>query len=320
MSDSSSNPSTGPHANLPAHSVRDRWLRDLWDRLWQTYRQRLPYVVQYEALMSEHGVQFTNDHIAFRTFARQHPASGFFSLARILDAAGYRPAGCYHFEDKHLTAVHFQHPIAGYPKIFISQLKTWELPEETQAIIERITASHRPLPADRLLSALYRLEDADTDTYARLLDQAVDWIERRPWEPPARADIEALNEVSQYAAWVALHGYNVNHFTALINSQYGSPIDSIDKTVELLAQAGVPMKAQIEGTPGSKLRQSATQAVVIDTEVRDGDHVAAMPWTYAYLELAERGDVVDAETGESRRFEGFLGPQATQLFEMTKKD
>jgi hypothetical protein len=42
-----------------------------------------------------------------------------------------------------------------------------------------------------------------------------------------------------------------------------------------------------------------------------------MPWTYAYFELAERGEVAD-ESGRRGRFEGFLGPQATQLFEMTK--
>lgn len=312
-------PVSGPHAGLLAERVQDRWLRDLWDRLWQTYRQRVPYVVQYESLMASHGVRFTNDHIAFRTFAHQHPATGFFPLARILDAAGYRPAGCYHFEDKHLTAVHFQHRLPGYPKIFISQLKTWELPDEARAAIQRIVAGHRPLPADSLLSQLYRLEDDDSATYARLLDETVDWIERRPWAPPDKSDIELLNSVSQYAAWVALHGYNVNHFTALINSQHGSPVDSIEKTVDLLAGAGVPMKERIEGEPGSKLRQSATQAVVIDVEVQDGSQTTTIPWTYAYLELAERGDVVDAETGRSVRFEGFLGPQATHLFEMTQK-
>ena len=311
--------SSGPHAGLPAERIQDRWLRDLWDRLWVTYRQRVPYVVQYEELMAEHGVKFTNDHIAFRTFAHQHPATGFFPLARILDAAGYRPAGCYHFEDKHLTAVHFQHRLPGYPKIFISQLKTWELPEEAQAAIHRIVASHRPLPSDSLLARLYQLEESGPESYAELLDETVDWIERRPWDAPDRQDIELLNSVSQYAAWVALHGYNVNHFTAFINSQYGSPVDSIDKTVELLLEAGVPMKDRIEGEVGSILRQSATQAAVIDVEVRDGNQVTTMPWTYAYLELAERGETVDPTTGEKRLFEDFLGPQATHLFELTKK-
>jgi hypothetical protein len=43
-----------------------------------------------------------------------------------------------------------------------------------------------------------------------------------------------------------------------------------------------------------------------------------MPWTYAYFELAQRDTVADPATGKKVRFEGFLGPQATNLFEMTR--
>jgi hypothetical protein len=43
-----------------------------------------------------------------------------------------------------------------------------------------------------------------------------------------------------------------------------------------------------------------------------------MPWTYAYFELAQRDTVLDPATGKQVRFEGFLGPQATNLFEMTR--
>jgi hypothetical protein len=86
-----------------------------------------------------------------------------------------------------------------------------------------------------------------------------------------------------------------------------------------LQAAGVPMKAEIEGPPGSKLRQTATQAAVMEVPVRRGEASAAIPWPYAYFELAERGNVADPETGAARRFEGFLGPQAAQLFGMTQR-
>lgn len=69
---------------------------------------------------------------------------------------------------------------------------------------------------------------------------------------------------------------------------------------------------------GSKLRQSATEAVVIPVRVRDRGRRTWMDWTYAYFEIAERGEVSDPETGRRARFEGFLGGQAAQLFEMTK--
>jgi hypothetical protein len=130
--------------------------------------------------------------------------------------------------------------------------------------------------------------------------------------------VAALNKVSQYAAWVLVHGYNVNHFTSLINSHGVPALDDIEKTIAALQKAGVPMKAEIEGERGSKLRQTATEAVTIDVAVHDKGMPAMMPWTYAYFELAQRDSVVDAASGKKVRFEGFLGPQATNLFEMTR--
>jgi hypothetical protein len=136
---------------------------------------------------------------------------------------------------------------------------------------------------------------------------------------PQQATLEALHKVSQYAAWTLVHGYNVNHFTSLVNSHGVDAIGDLEKTIGALKAAGVPMKAEIEGEPGSKLRQSATEAVTIDVNVLDDQgRVVSVPWTYAYFELAERNEVVDAATGKTGRFEGFLGPQATNLFEMTR--
>jgi hypothetical protein len=78
------------------------------------------------------------------------------------------------------------------------------------------------------------------------------------------------------------------------------------------------MKAAIEGERGSKLQQSATGAVVIDVAVQAGRKRTWLPWTYAYLELAERVEEIDIGTVRRVRSEGFLGGQATNLFEMTK--
>ncbi|MEY4177779.1 MAG: hypothetical protein RLY70_1353 [Planctomycetota bacterium] len=154
---------------------------------------------------------------------------------------------------------------------------------------------------------------------AALLDRLVREFHELPWNLPERSDVERANRESQYAAWVLLHGYNVNHFTALINSQGVPALSSIEATAAALAAAGVPMKAEIEGAPGSKLRQTATAAATVQAAVAVQGMQAEMAWSYAYFELAERGDTVDPESGERRRFEGFLGPQATQLFDMTKR-
>jgi len=180
-----------------------------------------------------------------------------------------------------------------------------------------VVRSHRPPVAESILVALQNL-DQDESPAADLLPKVVAQFHELPWLLPRREDVVELNKVSQYAAWVLVHGYNVNHFTSLINSHGVAALDDIEKTIAALSAAGVPMKTEIEGERGSKLRQSATEAVKIDVQVTDQGVPAAMPWTYAYFELALRDTVVDPATGKRVRFEGFLGPQATNLFEMTR--
>jgi hypothetical protein len=307
----------GPHAAIAANSPREQFCSRLFDRLWDTYRRRVAYVQSYEQVIRQAGATFVNDHIAFRTFACQQPHVGIASLSRVFEALGYRAAGSYHFEDKHLSAIHFQHANPQFPKLFISELKVWELPLAQREVIGRVIRSHRPAVGEEILVALAEL-DRDPAAAEALLPQVVAQFEDLPWQPPSKADVLALNDVSQYAAWVLVHGYNVNHFTSLVNSHGIPALDDLEKTIAALTAAGVPMKREIEGERGSKLRQSATEAVKIDVPVMERGSPTTLSWTYAYFELAERNLVVDPATGQKVRFEGFLGPQATNLFEMTR--
>ncbi len=307
----------GPHASLPTKSHRERFLARLFDALWDTYRRRVSYVQTYEQVIRQAGATFFNDHIAFRTLACQQPLTGIASISRIFEALGYRAAGSYHFEDKQLSAIHFQHANPQFPKLFISELKTWELPATAREIINRSVRSHRPPVNEAVLATLNGLDQQGTPDDS-LLPPVVAQFEQLPWLLPRREDVVAMNKVSQYAAWVLVHGYNVNHFTSLINSHGVAALDGIEKTIAALSKAGVPMKKEIEGERGSKLRQSATEAVNIDVQVTDNGLPATMPWSYAYFELAQRDAVTDPATGKQVRFEGFLGPQATNLFEMTR--
>ncbi len=307
----------GPHQGISVSSARERFCAELFDTLWDRYRQRVAYVQTYEQVIKQGGATFVNDHIAFRTFATQHPLAGMASISRIFEALGYRAAGSYHFDDKQLSAIHFQHTNQQFPKLFISELRVPELPADARTIIERTTRCHRPAISVDALAALANL-DKDEQPAAELLPFVVSEFHDLPWIMPAREDVEKLNKVSQYAAWVLVHGYNVNHFTSLINSHGVPALDDIEKTIAALEKAGVPMKKEIEGERGSKLRQTATEAVTIDVAVHERGVPKTMPWSYAYFELAQRDFVTDAASGKKVRFEGFLGPQATNLFEMTR--
>lgn len=307
-----------PHRPIRAADARERFAIELLDTLWTRYRKRVVHVRSYERLLAAAGGSFVNDHIAFRCFAAQEPQLGIQRISRLFEALGYCAAACYRFPDKKLDSIHYRHPNPGFPKIFISELKTWELPARARGILRRLLRGHRPPMPDAFLTGLREAGRASPGARKRLLDRAAAYFETLPWERPEKRDVLALDKDSQFAAWTAVHGYDVNHFTISINSHGVPALDDIDKTVAALKRAGVPMKDEIEGAPGSKLRQSATEAAVIEVPVRVNGRPASMPWTYAYFELAERGLVVDPDTGRRTRFEGFLGPQAANLFEMTR--
>jgi len=313
--------STGPHGQIAVDNGRERFATRLFDQLWTRYRERVSYVRDYEEIIAKHGAKFVNDHIAFRTLATQDPLTGIASISRVFEALGYAAAGFYQFPDKHLSAIHYQHANPEFPKLFISELRVWELSTKTRAVIASMLNSHRPPIPLHVLSDLFQLQKADASAAIDdvLFEQVNEEFSTRPWVVPNRPDLEAVNAESQYAAWVMVHGYDVNHFTSLINSHDAEPLDDIEKTAEALRAAGVPMKEQIEGERGSKLRQTATAAVEMDVPVMVQGEETTTPWSYAYFELAERGEITHPETGQSRRFEGFLGPQATQLFEMTRR-
>ena len=308
----------GPHVRIPVANEQERFLAELFDTLWDRYRQRVVHVRSYEQVIAAAGATFVNDHIAFRTIAGQHPITGIASLSRVFEALGYRAANCYQFEDKHLSAIHFQHPNGQFPKLFISELKLWELSSSARDVLHRSVSRHRSPVSEEVLLGLHNISHGETAPRAELLAAIVANIHDLPWPVPAKSDVVAINTESQYAAWVLVHGYNVNHFTSLINSHGVESLGDIEKTIAALQRAGVPVKSEIEGARGTKLRQSATEAAVIDVPVLDQGRETTMSWTYAYFELAERGFLTDPETGTRGRLEGFLGPQATQLFEMTR--
>ncbi len=309
---------SGPHHTIHSKNAVEQFALNLFDRLWDKYRQRVSYVSAYENLIENAGASFFNDHIAFRTFSWQNPLLGISTLSRLFQALGYRAAECYHFEDKHLNAIYFQHCNPEFPKLFISELRTWELSTTSRKIIHSAVKTHHTNLPESFLVDLHHLESKSESTRASLLDEACDFIHDLPWHVVEKADLLELNKESQYGAWVLVHGYNVNHFTALINSQKVTTLNSIEKTSFALESVGVPMKKEIEGAPGSKLRQTATEAVIVDVSIREGGNITSIPWTYAYFELAQRDVFKDGATGKLVRYEGFLGPQASNLFDMTK--
>lgn len=245
----------------------------LLDLLWRRYEQAVPAARTFVALA---GGRFENDHVAFRSIGGTgaRAGDGIELYAAPFERLGWRRAGSYRFPDAHLEAIHLSHP-DRLPRIFVSAIDPAALDEPAQAILARM-----PPPAAAPLSI---------DELAKWLAAPAPWI--------GRGELALLEAASQYAAWVALFGREVNHFTA--------SVDDVEAWQAKLAAAGVQMKSEIEGERGGPLRQTATAAAVREVRLTDG----TSDWPYAYLEIAERRP----------GFDGFLTTQARQLFDQTRR-
>jgi hypothetical protein len=300
--------------------------RQLWEHLWQDYSYRVKYARIYQQMIEEAGGKIANDHIAFRSLRLivDRPKGkinlGIPYVANIIEALGYQVAGEYEFPDQYLFARHYRHPQQDHfdlPKLFISELIVDNLPPSITQQIEQTVSSGNFFHLPNLKN---KIEKASTEIEVEQIVEQLQSAFVRPWEPPKRSVVEAVNAFSQYGAWILLHGYAVNHFTGYVNRQNTSSYPDIETTARGLAERGIPMKDYIEGSLGSGLRQTATKAVTEMVTVKDdltGESIQ-IPWTYAYYEIAERNKV-EVAPGQQALFEGFLGSQARNLFEMTRK-
>lgn len=292
-------------------------------QLWAQYQSRVAYAAHYATMVAARGGKVQNDHIALRTFNCKIGAQppGVPGIARIFTALGYAQKERYLFTEKKLTAWHYEHRTdPRQPKIFISQLEVAELSPATAAAIQQATDTAPDIltkAQQGLLAQLAANKEIDTTTGENLARELAKFF-TRPWQPPQRAVIESVNKESQYAAWTLLHGNAVNHFTAYINEQNVRDWPDLEATADALRAAGIPMKPDYEGARGSKLRQTSTQAVMEDCPITEADGTPGqIKWSYAYYELAERA-MTPGPDGKPALFQGFLGEQATNLFEMTK--
>jgi hypothetical protein len=293
----------------------------LINELWGQYLRRVSYARIYSDLVVSKHWEVVNDHIAIRTLNTHtgEQPEGIRAIKHILEYLEYKPVSKYEFSKKKLNAVHFEHPDKTLPKIFVSQLQVSEFPEWAQFMINETVVDTPYIISDNAIELLNILkkEKSLTKEAADILIYELAGYFKRPWGIPKKEYVLKLNDVSQYAAWVLIHGNAVNHFTAFINHQGVDEWPDLVSTCEGLSKAGVPMKVDIEGEKESVLQQSATQAVREMVEVVNelGD-VEEIEWTYAYYELAERRYI--DENGVRKLFSGFLGEQANHLFDMTR--
>jgi len=261
-------------------------VQEIFDKLWAGYIAQNPEAKKVFDSFTAEGENVDNDHIAFRTFFDTR--TNVDVLARPFLEAGYEQKGYYIFEDKHLTAKHYEHKsLVNAPRVFISQLMTGYFSPELQAIAKQC--------ATRVSDELVFGNDLI--------------FAGNVWGPPSYETYQMLRKESEYAAWLYVYGFVTNHFTVSINSL--KKFNTIYKVNQFLKDKGFILNAsggEIKGTPIELLEQSSTKAGILEIDFAEGKFEIPS----CYYEFAYRYPDTDG-----RLYSGFIAKSADKIFEST---
>ncbi len=262
-------------------------LHEVFDQLWEFYATQNPQVPLIHNLLAEREElsNLVNDHIALRTFAETRV--GLEVLAKNFTQLGFEEQASYELRDKNVFAKYYAHPSGQWPKVFISELQLDSLSQAAQALVEElINQIPEKVLKSRALCAMGRPWDVSHSTYQKLLQE------------------------SEYAAWMAAHGFQMNHATLNVNAM--SSFANLEALIHFLEEKGFAMNGQEQGQEIQKafdphgeylLKQASTLAAEVPVQFTDGEHI--IPG--CYYEFIER----------FQGYEGFDPGNASKIMEST---
>lgn len=261
-------------------------IKSLMKAMWDDYVSFNPQAQKIYDLLLGHGEIVLNDHIALRTF--KHPKLGLEALARPFTRLGYEAKGEYHFKEKKLFAIHYETPNPELPKVFISEL-----------LLDQVSPFVRET-----------LEELITQMSEGLTRKAHFPYCGRPWTLSHKT-YNKLAEESEYASWVAAHGFRPNHFTVNVNALKKFP--ELKDLNHFLKQNGFKLNSsggEIKGGPSDYLEQSSTMAEATSVKFSDGEFEIPA----CYYEFAKR-----YRLSNGKFYQGFVAKSADKIFESTNR-
>ncbi|MEI6455984.1 MAG: DUF1338 domain-containing protein [bacterium] len=259
---------------------------EIFDRLWNDYSTRNPMVKKVHDLFTSEGESVVNDHIAIRTF--RNPLIGIDQIALIFLKHNYELMGEYRFDQKKLFAKHYEHKSdKNAPRVFISEL----LVESCSFYLQQVVKGW-----------IHSIPFTEIKPDELILAGNMSGM-------PSYTVYEKLRQESEYAAWLYINGFRVNHFTVSINDL--KKYDTIQKVNGFLKEKGFLMNdsgGEIQGSPEELLEQSSVKAEMIPFQFTEGKYDA----TGCYYEFARRYLDPNGEL-----YNGFISKSADKLFEST---
>ncbi|MGQ0619638.1 MAG: 2-oxoadipate dioxygenase/decarboxylase family protein [Panacagrimonas sp.] len=283
---------------------------------------QVPDFVTLRKLVTGRGGGFHNDHGAIRT---ADPAV----CARIERAAnvmGLRREREYEFPAKKLRSFDLQ--VIGEDadefKLFVSQIDLAAYPAAIAELIRQDTeeqaAAGDHAPLDALIAQAARDGGLDSVQADRFIDLLLHGLMTRAGPPLWRSTLDAVATISGEAASALALGADFNHITLDVHA---AGFGDIEAMVTVMLERGFSMLSEIQGGPGTPLRQTATLAVPQATAVREADRQFGIAMTERqFVEIIERnqainrfGDAQWRDDGRPLIFRHFLAANAERIFE-----
>ena len=261
-------------------------LQKIFQDLWEDYIAFNPHAKRVYDCFVKKGENLIVDHIALRTF--DDPKVNIDALAKAFVKEGYELKGQYHFEEKKLFALHFEHSDPQAPKIFISELIQAKFSKPFQNLIKKL------------------LDQVPKDISEKKNFSCCG----RPWQVSYQ-DYEILRKESEYAAWVSAFGFRPNHFTVSVN--FLKNFSTVQQVNDFLKSKGFRLNTsggEIKGSKKVFLEQSSTVAEEVKVSFSDG--IYSIP--ACYYEFAKRYPLPDGKL-----YQGFVEGSADKIFESTDR-
>ncbi|MDC6367766.1 MULTISPECIES: DUF1338 domain-containing protein [Flavobacteriaceae] len=250
--------------------------------------------------------EIVNDHIAFRTLGV--PNLGIASFEKIFLHYGYKKMDYYFFKEKKLNAYWYAPPEPRFPRIFISELRVGDLPENAQQIIFNYTCNITNDPVDNL-----NLDDEV---------QVGDFFYKNLWQVPTLRDYNILAEHSEYAAWVIYNRYYLNHYTISVH-ELKNGYNTLEAFNTFLQKIGIKLNDSggvLKKSKDGLLKQSSSVAKMVDATFANGE-TTKVPGSYVEfaerLALPEFKNIPAHELKGKQRRDGFESANADKIFEST---
>ena len=279
--------------------------------LTDAYLKRTPDATKAIAYLKQNDAVVRVDHIALRSFVGPNHTSGLQLLQNAFVANGYRPEDQIQIPNLPVNARWYEPPeTEQWPKVFISELRTHELPTETANIIHsHISDYYDKIGPSALNHALASLQEGDGQPLFWLFDEP-------PWNPRAEEILEirratAGSSAGEYAIWTLTHAHRINHIAILLNVFGPSfEVGGIDELHRIFKARGFQFNPAggidglTQGSPSARLEQSSTVANLVEHTFSCG---TTQQVPCSFLEFIRRYD----------GFRGFLGQNARGIFSST---